>query len=220
MCNWFGTPEIHTWRSWHNIGAACRPQPVSYGCCVFKRHWCSPSSRITLSKMQCQHFWMKSGTSKKHIKETAVHTHWCGFQQTTNWICIIFASISRIDTTSYIANHTKRSLWKIFKEHHGLLKNLGIGELTDDAIQSSETFVCRIFSVHRTDAIDAARTCCSPRQGNQKQWPQQVMRSVFTWRESIVNRWYGEMPTAPRLSSLRPQKWDGDLWIQNCIPYW
>ena len=63
-------------------------------------------------------------------------------------------------------------------------------------------------------------TCCSPRQGNQKQWPQQVMRSVFTWRESIINRWCGEMPTAPHLSSLRPQKLDGDLWIQNCSPYW
>ena len=61
------------------------------------------------------------------------------------------------DTTSYIANHTKWTSWKTFKEHHGLLKNLGIGELTEDTIQSSETFVCRIYNVNRTDSIDAAR---------------------------------------------------------------
>ena len=60
------------------------------------------------------------------------------------------------DTTSYIANHTKRSSWKIFKEHNGLLNNLGIGDLTEETIKSSETFVCRIYNVHRTDSIDAA----------------------------------------------------------------
>ena len=70
---------------------------------------------------------------------------------------LAFHVLNGCDTTSYIANHTKRSSWKIFKEHHGLLKNLGIGELSDDAIQYSETFVCRIYNVHRTDSIDAAR---------------------------------------------------------------
>ena len=70
---------------------------------------------------------------------------------------LAFHVLNGCDTTSYIANHTKRSSWKIFKEHYGLLKNLGIGELSDDAIQYSETFVCRIYNVHRTDSIDAAR---------------------------------------------------------------
>ena len=68
---------------------------------------------------------------------------------------LAFHALTGCDTTSYIANRTKRSSWKIFKEHHGLLKNLGIGELIDDTIQSSETFACRIYNVHRTDSIDA-----------------------------------------------------------------
>ena len=57
----------------------------------------------------------------------------------------------------YIANHTKPSghHGRSSKKHNGLLKNLGIGELTDDTIQSSETFVCRIYNVHRTDSITA-----------------------------------------------------------------
>ena len=105
-------------------------------------------------RMQCQHLWMKSGTSKKRLYIDAI------FNKLPNGSAsslLAFHALTGCDTTSYIANHTKRSLWKIFKEHHGLLKNLGIGELTDDAIQSSETFVCRIYNVHRTDSIDAAR---------------------------------------------------------------
>ena len=70
---------------------------------------------------------------------------------------LAFHALTGCDTTSYIAIHTKRSSWKIFKEHHGLLKNFCIGELTDDTIQFSETLVCRIYNVHRTDSIDAAR---------------------------------------------------------------
>ena len=70
---------------------------------------------------------------------------------------LAFHALTGCDTTSYIANHTKRSSWKIFKEHHGLLNKLGIGELTEATIKSSETFVCRIYNVHRTYYIDAAR---------------------------------------------------------------
>ena len=33
----------------------------------------------------------------------------------------------------------------------------GIGELTEETIKSSETIVCRIYHLHRTDSIDAAR---------------------------------------------------------------
>ena len=38
-----------------------------------------------------------------------------------------------------------------------MMKNLGIGELTEETIKSSETFVCRIYNVHTTDSVDAAR---------------------------------------------------------------
>ena len=106
--------------------------------------------------MQCQHLWMMSGTSKKrrYIPIDAVFNKLpSGFASSL----LAFHALTGCDTTSYIANHTKRSSWKIFKEHHGLLKNLGIGELTDDTIQSSETCVCRIYNEHRTDSIDAAR---------------------------------------------------------------
>ena len=63
-------------------------------------------------------------------------------------------------------------------------------------------------------------TCCSPRQGNQKQWPNKWC-APFSLEESPLSiDDTGEMTTALHLSSLRPQKWDGDVWIQNCSPYW
>ena len=107
-------------------------------------------------RMQYQHLWMTSGTSKKrrYIPIDAVFNELPSGSASS---LLAFHALTGCDTTAYIANHTKRSSWKIFKEHHGLLKNLDIGELTDDTIQSSETFVCRIYNVHRTDSIDAAR---------------------------------------------------------------
>ena len=108
-------------------------------------------------RMQCQHLWMKSGTSKKRRYIPSIDAVFNKLPSGSASSLLAFHALTGCDTTSYIANHTKRSSWKIFKEHNGLLKNVGIGELTDDTIQSSETFVCRIYNVHRTDSIDAAR---------------------------------------------------------------
>ncbi len=49
---------IPTSRSWHKIGAAYCPQPISNSCYIFKRHLCSTTSGITLSKYKCEYIWM------------------------------------------------------------------------------------------------------------------------------------------------------------------
>ena len=160
----------------------------------------------------------------RHIKETAVHTHWCSFQQTTKWICIIVASISRIDWVRHHLLHRESHQavimedlqsapwlaeelghWWTDRWHHTVFRNI--------CLQNIQCAHNRLYRCSTALVVLQDR-------GNQKQWPQQAMRSVFTWREPIINRWYGEIPTAPHLSSLRPQKWDGDLWIQNCSTYW
>lgn len=38
-----------------------------------------------------------------------------------------------------------------------VIRNLGIGELTDAIIKYSETFICMIYNAHRADSVDAAR---------------------------------------------------------------
>ena len=49
--------------------------------------------------------------------------------------------------------------------HHQLLSNIGIGDLTAETQRSSEAFVCRIYDVHKTDSVDAARHILFSRTG-------------------------------------------------------
>jgi len=97
-----------------------------------------------------------SGTSKKrrYIPIEAVFTN---LPKESVPALLPFHALMGCDTTSYIANHTKRSSWEVFKDHNKLLENLGIGELTDVTIKASEAFVCRIYNVHKTDSVDDAR---------------------------------------------------------------
>jgi len=62
------------------------------------------------------------------------------------------------DTTSYIANHTKRSAWKVFEENHSLLNNLDTGELAAETIKFSGNYACRLYrpNVRNTDSVDIA----------------------------------------------------------------
>ena len=106
--------------------------------------------------VQCEHLWMLSGTGKKrqYIPIDAVFNN---LPTDSAPHLLPFHALTGCGSTSYFANHTKRSSWKVFIEHHQLLNNLAIGDLTEETILSSETFVCRIYGVHKTDSVDAAR---------------------------------------------------------------
>jgi len=130
-------------------------------------------------RVQCEHLWMLSGTSKKwqYIPIDAVFNN---LPTDSAPHLLPFHALTGCNSTSYFANHTKRSSWKVFIEHRQLLNNLGIGDLTEETILSSEKFVCRIYGVHKTDSVDAARHVlyCSPKLGNQKHCPRRVMLSA------------------------------------------
>jgi uncharacterized LabA/DUF88 family protein len=115
-------------------------------------------------RAQCEHLWMMAGTSKRqrYIPVCDVFNKLPKGSSTT---LLPFHSLTGCDTTSFFANYTKRSSWNVFKEHHDLLKNVGIGELTEDTIQSAETFVCRIYNVHSADSVDSARHILFSRTG-------------------------------------------------------
>ena len=71
------------------------------------------------------------------IRRTAVYTHWCSVQQTAKRLRSIIVSISRVNWERNHLLHRKSHqavIMEIYKEHHGLLKNLGIGELTEETI--------------------------------------------------------------------------------------
>ena len=106
--------------------------------------------------IHCEHLWMLTGTAKKprYIQIGAVFNN-LPTDSATN--LLPFHALTGCDTTSYFANHTKKSAWKTFIEHHGLLSNLGIGTLTETTTRSVEKFVCRMYDVLSADSVDAAR---------------------------------------------------------------
>ena len=108
-----------------------------------------------------------------------------------------------------------------------MLKNLDIGELTEETVKSSETFVCRIYNVCRTNSIDAARLLLFSKTGK----PETIAPTsdalcfdltrvhyryqVMTWRNchcstpelpapSEIGRILGESGMQPVLMALSP----------------
>ena len=122
---------------------------------------------------QCDHLRMISGTSKKrrYIPIDAVFNN---LPRNSYTALIPFHALAGYDTTC-LTNHTKQSSWKVFKEHHNLLKNLGIGEHTQETIswQRHSSAECRMCT-EQTLSLQHD-ICCSPRLLNQKQSHQQVM---------------------------------------------
>lgn len=108
-------------------------------------------------KFDCSYLWMKAGTSKKQ-KYVPVHTvcSELSFSQSVSLALLPFHALTGCDTVSFLAGHSKKTAWKVFKEQHHLLVGLGNGELNDDKIKSAEKFVCRIYGSEEDD-IDKAR---------------------------------------------------------------
>ena len=125
-----------------------------------------------------------------------------------------FHALTGCDNTSYFANYIKKSSWKVFKEHHQLLQNLGIGGLTQETIRSTEAFVCRIYDV-QTDLVMLQGTYSSQELGNQRPCHQPVMSCAFISCVCIVKQWCREMPIVPYLSFLRPRTWDASTLNQG-----
>ena len=95
----------------------------------------------------------------RHIKEDKIHIGdvYNRLPADSASSLLPFHALTGCDVTSDISNHSKRSAWKVFKDIHTLLKNLGVGDFTNEIFKSAEKFVCRIYNVEQTDSIDEAR---------------------------------------------------------------
>ena len=65
-------------------------------------------------RMQCQHFWMMSSASKKR-RYIPIAEVFYKLPTGSAPSLLPFHALTGCDTTSYIANHTKRSSWKTFE---------------------------------------------------------------------------------------------------------
>ena len=109
--------------------------------------------------MPCQKIWMKAGTAKQR-KYIPVHTIVEHLQMEPDTLKRLpgFHAVTGSDTTSYISGHSKKSCWKVFKEHHHLLRGLGDSPaLCDQTIQDVEAFFCKIYSASDAASINEVR---------------------------------------------------------------
>ena len=90
-----------------------------------------------------------------------------------------------------------------------MLKNLDIGELTEETVKSSETFVCRIYNVCRTNSIDAARLLLFSKTGK----PETIAPTSDAFRFHLTRVHYQVMiwrnshcrtPELPASSGMQP----------------
>ena len=106
--------------------------------------------------MQCEQLWMMSETVQKQ-RHIPIHEVCKTLPQNSEKSLLAFHALTGCDTTSHFAQHSKKLAWKVFKMHHTLLKDLGIGELDQAKIQLSEAFVCKMYNLPSTTSLDTAR---------------------------------------------------------------
>jgi len=59
---------------------------------------------------------------------------------------IAFHALTGSDSTSYLAGHSKKSCWNVFKENHDLLQGLGdCTGLNEQMIANAVAFVCKLY---------------------------------------------------------------------------
>ena len=70
-----------------------------------------------------------------------------------------FHVLTGSDTTSYLAGHTEKTCWAVFKEHHHLLQGLGDGPtLYAEAVHNAKQFVCSVHGSVAANSIDEVRS--------------------------------------------------------------
>ncbi|KAG1683504.1 hypothetical protein GQR58_009959 [Nymphon striatum] len=109
-------------------------------------------------KMKYKQLRLKAGTYKKP-KYIPVHEvqNVLSFDDQVFETILPFHAITGCDTVSYLFGHSKKAAWEVFLTDNTLLSCLGIGELTPRVLKDAETFICKVYSVHRITSCDKAR---------------------------------------------------------------
>ena len=121
-------------------------------------------------RMQCNELWMKSGTFKKQ-KYIPIHEVACRLPTNSLQALIPFHALTGCDTTSYISGHTKASAWKVFKEHHALLQNLGEDNFNEEDIKNAEKFICYLYNASNASTVNEARHILFYKKGKPEALP-------------------------------------------------
>lgn len=108
------------------------------------------------ASINCDEVWMKAGTLKKQ-KFIPIHTVAANLGDALLRTLPAFHAITGCDTTSFLAGHSKKSCFKVFMEHHNLLKELGRGDLSNTICANVEAFICKVFKAGSCMSSNSAR---------------------------------------------------------------
>ncbi len=70
---------------------------------------------------------------------------------------LAFHAITGYDSVSQISGHGQKTAWQVFEQHHTDLTGLGKGPLTEDIVNSTEKFICKMYGVPEVDTGNKVR---------------------------------------------------------------
>ena len=155
------------------------------------------------NKMAYRRLWFKAGTSKKR-KYIPIHSivEQMPYGPTVLETLPAFHALTGSDVTSFLSGHSKKTAWKVFEQHHELLKDLGKGNLAKETIAETEQFVCRLYNTQDVTTVDKARSQLFMKSRAPESLPPtsdalsfHIMRSHYqatVWRQAHVN--YPDIP--------------------------
>lgn len=95
------------------------------------------------AKMSCPRVWMKAGTS---TKQKYIPIHFVAPQFNNYFLSSLpaFHSLTGSDPIYFLASHTKKSSWSVFKEYNNLLSTFDKGQFSDQICGDLESFICKV----------------------------------------------------------------------------
>lgn len=167
-----------------------------------------------IDKIGSSTVWMMSGTLKKpKLLPVTTIAETLSFELAASLLA--FHALTGSDTTSYIAGHTKKTAWHIFKYHYALLENLGTGDLSEATLSSVEAFICKLYKVD-TESIDQARCILFAKYNAPEQLPptrdaltlhvKRAHYQTLVWKQAHIAK-----PVLPSPETLGWRKSDGVL---------
>lgn len=120
-------------------------------------------------RIPCTNLWMMSGTAAKR-KYYNIKSIYENLPSGSAEALLPFHALTGCDTTSFIYNHSKKSAWKIFLDHHELLSSIGEGVLTEQKKKAVEKFICLMYKVDIA-SVDKARVVLFSKAGKPEALP-------------------------------------------------
>ncbi|XP_051232747.1 uncharacterized protein LOC127350304 [Dicentrarchus labrax] len=107
-------------------------------------------------RIGCTHLYMKAGTSK-YPEYFPVHDIRKLLSDDQVDTLLAFHAITGCDSVSQFSGHGKKTAWQVFEQHHTDLTGHGKGPLTEDIVNSTEKFICKMYGVPEVDTCNKAR---------------------------------------------------------------